>query len=413
MAQLSYVIVPSRANKDGSHQIRLKITNANTTAYLVTKFRVENPNQFQNGMIVKHPQALAINRDLRIQLGEYESMVEQLGNPRATASQIKKYLEQPRFIGESLKEYAEKYIAKLRSNGQTSYAKNMEYTLKYLLGCFGNSVALSVMTTTDIKEWEKFLIKRGDSPTTINIRMTHLKALLNAAVNDGVVEYKIFPFRNYKMPQKNVRDICISKAELTKLREATFSGVSEKRLTVARDLFMLSFYCAGINLTDLMSAKLDGDILTFIRKKTADKKTGADKEVSITIQPEARAIIDKYINERGELNMGYHYRDYGQFRSFVTKSLNRIGEELGFEKKLMFYSARKTFVQFGSELGIPLYILEYAIGQTIKEANNRPVFNYLKIMRQQADLAIRTIIDYSFEPESEDEMPLPEWARRR
>lgn len=413
MAQLSYVIVPSRANKDGSHQIRLKITNINTTAYLTTKFRIDNPNQMQNGMVVRHPQSVAINRDLRILLGEYEAMIEEFGNPRATASQIKKHLERPRFVGESLKAYAEKFIAELKSNGQTSYAKNMEYTLKYLLECFGNSVALSVISSTAIKEWERYLFKLGNSPTTVNIRMTHLKALLNAAVNEGVVEYKIFPFRNYKLPTKNVRDICISKSEITRLREATFSGVSAKRLTVARDLFMLSFYCAGINLTDLMSAKLNGDILTFIRKKTADKKTGADKEVSMTIQPEAREIIDKYINAHGELDMGYHYRDYEQFRSFVTKSLNRIGEELGFEKKLMFYSARKTFVQFGSELGIPLYILEYAIGQTIKEANNRPVFNYLKIMRQQADLAIRTIIDYSFEPESEGEMPVPEWARRR
>lgn len=413
MAQLSYVIVPSRANKDGSHQIRLKITNINTTAYLVTKFSIDKPGQLQNGAVVRHPQSVAINRDLQILLGEYEAMIEEFGNPRATASQIKKYLERPRFVGESLKAYAEKYIAELKSNGQTSYAQNMGYTLKYLIEKFGEHISLSAMSLTAIKEWEKFLLKRGDSPTTINIRMTHLKALLNAAVNEGVVEYKIFPFRNYKMPTKNVRDICISKSELARLREATFGGVSAKRLTVARDLFMLSFYCAGINLTDLMSAKLSGDILTFIRKKTADKKTGADKEVSMTIQPEAREIIDKYINERGELDMGYHYRDYEQFRSFVTKSLNRIGEELKFEKRLTFYSARKTFVQFGSELGIPLYILEYAIGQTIKEANNRPVFNYLKIMRQQADLAIRTIIDYSFEPEGEDEMPLPEWARRR
>lgn len=238
------------------------------------------------------------------------------------------------------------------------------------------------MSTTAIKEWEKWLVRHGYSPTTINIRMSHLKALLNAAVNEGVVEYKIFPFRNYRMPQKNVRDICISKSELAKLRDANFEGVSEKRLTVARDLFMLSFYCGGINLTDIMDANFSGDVLTFIRKKTANKKTGADKEVSISIQPEAREILDKYVNEQGKFVSGYQYRDYEQFRSFVTKSLNRIGEMLGFEKKLMYYSARKTFVQFGSELGIPLYILEYAIGQTIKEANNRPVFNYLKIMRK-------------------------------
>ena len=70
---------------------------------------------------------------------------------------------------------------------------------------------------------------------------------------------------------------------------------------------------------------------------------------------------------------------------------------MGFEKPLMYYSARKTFVQFGYELDIPLYILEYAIGHSIKEASNRPIFNYIVIMREKADNAIRKIIDYSKE----------------
>ncbi|MBD5367303.1 MAG: site-specific integrase [Bacteroides sp.] len=391
----------------------MKITNSNSTRYISTRFRVGSESQFQNGLVVKHPQATIINKELRKLLGKYEQLLSTFYKPDASATDIKNYLEKPRFVGESLKEYGEKYIAELKSNGQNSYARNLGYTLKYLLECFGEQIPLTAINLSTLKDWEKFLSKRGDSSTTINIRMTHLKALINSAINEGVVEYKVFPFRNYRMPAKNVRDICISKSELTRLREAEFTGISAKRLTVARDLFMLSFYCAGINLTDLLSVKLNGDILTFVRKKTAEKKIGADKEVSMSIQPEARVIIDKYINNHGELDMGYHYKDYEYFRSFVTKSLNRIGEELGFEKRLTFYSARKTFVQFGSELGIPLYILEYAIGQTIKEANNRPVFNYLKIMRQQADLAIRTIIDYSLEPDGEDEMPLPEWARRR
>lgn len=412
MIQLSFVIVPSRANKDGSHSIRLKITNVNTSAYLKTKYQVEKANQFQNGQVVKHPQAVAINKDLRILLGRYEAMVTEMMDNKAPASQIKKFLEEPRFVGESLVKFTQRYIDNLKANGQASYALNMSYTLKAIIEKFGRHISLAAMNLAAVKEWEKYLFKLGYSPTTVNIRMTHLKAILNAAVNEGVVEYKIFPFRNYKLPSKIVRDICISKSELTKLREAEFSGVSEKRLSVARDLFMLSFYCAGINLTDLMSATLKDDVLTFVRKKTADKKKSADKEVSITIQPEARRIIDKYIDKNGKLEMGYSFKDYEQFRSFVTKSLNRIGQELGFEKKLMFYSARKTFVQFGSELGIPLYVLEYAIGQTIKEANNRPVFNYLKIMRQQADLAIRVIIDYALDPSTE-EMPIPEWARGR
>jgi hypothetical protein len=48
-------------------------------------------------------------------------------------------------------------------------------------------------------------------------------------------------------------------------------------------------------------------------------------------------------------------------------------------------------VQHGFELGISLEVLEYCIGQSMK--SNRPIFNYLKIMRQHADTAIRTILD--------------------
>lgn len=410
MAQLSFVVVPSRVNSDGTHTIRLKITNVNTTRYILTKYKVGSEKQFQNGKVVKHPQAAAINQKLNIMLGEYEALLSKMGNARATATEIKNFIEQPRFVGEDLCEYAKKYIAELNNNGQDSYARNMGYTLKYLTECFGENVALSSINTSAIKMWEKWLVRMGYSPTTVNIRMSHLKALLNAAVTEGIVEYKIFPFRGYKMPTKNVREIWISKDELKKLREAEFSGVSERRHTVARDLFMLSFYFAGINLTDLMDARLDGDTINFVRKKTAAKKQG-EKGVSLTIQPEARAIIDHYITDNGKLDFGYNYRQYEQFRSFVTKGLNKIGEDLGFEKKLMFYSARKTFVQFGQQLGIPLYVLEYAIGQSIKDSNSRPIFDYMKVMRFQADLAIRKIIDFSLDDTPEADMPIPEWAK--
>jgi len=412
MATIALHLFKNYQKSDGTHSLRFKITNGTSVTYISSAYSVR-ADQWNGGQVIRHPQAAMINAKLFQQLNAYQIKIDELDPPKDwKASKISELIQSGFVPSANLASFADGYIAKLVDNGQTSYAQNMGYTLKWLVACFGDNLRLKDVSYVSLNEFERFLSKQGQSNTTINIRMSHLKALLNAAVNEGVVEYKIFPFRNYKMPQKNVRDICISKAELAKLREAEFSGVSAKRLTVARDLFMLSFYCAGMNLTDLMSATFDTDILTFIRKKTAEKKMGADKEVSITIQPEAREIINKYVNEHGKLYMGYNYRDYEQFRSFVTKSLNRIGEELGFEKKLMFYSARKTFVQFGSELGIPLYILEYAIGQTIKEANNRPVFNYLKIMRSQADLACRTIIDYSFEPDNDGTTPLPDWARR-
>ena len=48
-------------------------------------------------------------------------------------------------------------------------------------------------------------------------------------------------------------------------------------------------------------------------------------------------------------------------------------------------------MQHGFDLGISLEVLEYCIGQSMK--SSRPIFNYLKIMRNHADNAIRQIID--------------------
>ena len=410
MATLTITIIKPKPNADGSYVVKIAIRTSSATAYISTRYKIENLKQWKDGRVVRHPDADYINKQLKNLLWEYEAIYDSMPNTDASAKAIREYILSHFRRSDSIKAYAEQYIARLEKEGRKSYAQNMGYTLKYVLEGIGENITLQSISAVQLEKFENFMRKRGDSDTTINIRMSHLKALLNAAVNDGTVEYKVFPFRNYKVPQKAVRDICISKVELQKLREAEFKGVSERRHTVARDLFMLSFYCAGINLTDLMDAQLDGDTITFVRKKTATKKRG-EKEVSITIQPEARTIIDKYITENGKLDFGYKHRDYEQFRSFVTKGLNKIGEDLGFEKKLMYYSARKTFVQYGTDLGIPLYILEYAIGQTIKDANKRPIHDYFKIMRSQADMAIRTIISYSMDMEQE-EAPIPEWARK-
>ena len=70
----------------------------------------------------------------------------------------------------------------------------------------------------------------------------------------------------------------------------------------------------------------------------------------------------------------------------VARQLN-----LSCADRITFYSARKSFVQHGFELGIPLEVLEYCIGQSMKV--NRPIFNYVKIMSRHADEAIRKIVD--------------------
>jgi site-specific recombinase XerD len=387
-------VVPSRVNADGTLTIKISIKNKRSTSYINTRFKVDSISEWRNGRVVNRPDAVLINKRLYELLFTYNDILERDISDSLTAPQIKDQLLLRTSGSNGIFGYRDIYMERIKRERSQSYYTNLQYTFRSLRECFGENYTFEQFNLQSLKVYERFLCNNGASSTTINIRMSHLKAFINSAIADGVAKCESNIFSKYKMPEKNIRDICISREELQKLKDKTFNGIAQKRLTIARDLFMLSFYCGGINLTDLLDAQLEGDYLTFVRKKTKTKTIG-EKTISITIQPEARVIINKYVNSSGKIELGYNYSKYDYLRSFITHSLNRIGKELGFEKQLTFYSARKTFCQFGFELGIPLYILEYAIGQTIKDASNRPIFNYIKIMRTQADAAIRAIVDYS------------------
>lgn len=131
--------------------------------------------------------------------------------------------------------------------------------------------------------------------------------------------------------------------------------------------------------------------MEYTRTKSRNTKT-TDKRISFTIQPDAKAIINRYISQYGKLDFGYKF-SYKNFLRYVTRSIKELATDLDVTNcnKVCYYSARKSFVQHGFDIGIPIETLEYCIGQSMK--SGRPIFNYLKIMRGHADNAIRKIID--------------------
>lgn len=217
--------------------------------------------------------------------------------------------------------------------------------------------------------------------------MAHLKAILNQAIRDKKVSYETHPFEYYEKPEGSIRELDITVDDVKKIRDST---PKEKSLRVARDLFMLSYYLGGINLIDLMQFNFKNkDTIEYVREKSKNTKKG-DKKISFSIPEEAKPIIKEWIGKNGKLHFGYKYT-YDNFRKFVTKEIRRLAENIGIESHVVYYSARKSFVQHGFELGISLEVLEYCIGQSMKK--NRPIFNYVKIMRKHADIAIRKILD--------------------
>lgn len=387
MTTLKLAVVPAKVLKSGKHKIRIAIGHKQETRYLVTRFVIDSPSQFRDGQVVDAPYASHINMKLRNLLNTYQEALDKINTNSYTCSQIAEYLSNYREGTCPFTDIANEYIGGMIKEGRKSTAQLYQKTTDYFLDSVGHDSMLEGITPRTIKDFDLYLKQRNFSPATRGTHMAHLKAIINYAIKYRKVSYEAHPFEFYEKPDCSVRELDISVDEVRLIRDAE---VTEKSLCMARDLFMLSYYLGGINLIDLMQINFKGkDTIEYIREKSKNTKKG-DKKISFTIPDEAKPIIKKWMGKNGKLNFGYKL-SYDNFRKYVTKEIIRLADRIGIEKHVVYYSARKSFVQHGFELGIPLETLEYCIGQSMKA--NRPIFNYVKIMRKHADEAIRKILD--------------------
>ena len=218
------------------------------------------------------------------------------------------------------------------------------------------------------------------------MRMESLKRLVKYAIRHGYVKYKVYPFLDYKTVKSARRDIALSLDQLRQMRDME---LTDKWEVYARDLFMLSFYLCGMNLADILRLDLTKDSVSFIRQKTF-KRRDANDTTEFTIQPEARAILDKYLTSEGKLKFN-NFTTERSIQHINADHLIKLRKKIGFEK-LIFYSARKTFSQIANELMIKDSVIEYCIGDS-PLPSNRALSFYVRVNKRMADKAIRRVFD--------------------
>ena len=272
---------------------------------------------------------------------------------------------------------------------RNGYAELIERCGKYFMEFSKGDLPAKEITPVTISNFERFLRnKKKLNQTTIGMYLVRFRVLTNLAKKRYFVKQEIPPFQDCKIPQSLEREIDLTIEQFKVLKSYNPQNKIE---TISKDLWFLSFYLGGINLIDLMSVDFSNqDEIEYIRTKTRNTKRG-DKRIELSVSEEAKKIIQKYISADGTLSFNYKLT-YSNFNRYIARTLKKIGSVIGI-KRLCYYSARKTFVQYGFELGIPLEVLEYTIGQSMK--SNRPIYNYIRIMRKHADNAIRKIIEYS------------------
>lgn len=397
MATLKLTIFKAKVLKDGRHKIRVAVCHKHETSYIITRFIIDSEAQFKNGQVVKRPDAAVLNKKLRNLLNEYQEKLDAIKHPNLyDCSQLREILvngmreeESATFQAVSLE-----YVKELEEAGSIGYSKMIERNNRYFSEFVKGNILLADITPELIEGYSRFLrIKKGIGDTTNSMLMRQTKTIINKGIKRRIVKYEVHPFINFKIPSSPSREIDISLDSFNKIRMAQ---PTEKKFRVAHDLFCLSFYLGGINLVDLLSIDFRNiEVLEYVRKKTRTTTQGKNT-ISFTIPGAAKEIIKKWINRNtGKLDFGYKF-SYPNFSRYLTRSLASLAKRLGITEKVVYYSARKSFAQYASEIGIPDGIIDYCLGHSDKSKGI--IRYYTKVRQKQADMAITRVIDYVNNP---------------
>ncbi|UOQ65724.1 site-specific integrase [Hymenobacter volaticus] len=239
------------------------------------------------------------------------------------------------------------------------------------------------VTVSFCNEWEATLRATKVEEITLSLRFRTLRAVLNKAIAAGLAKTDNYPFARNAAERHKFQvgkfDVTTAKRAVTRdeLRKLEALTPSSERMQLAKDVFLFSFYCGGINFVDLaqlrwcdLNGNSDGQRLSYVRQKTKGKFSLKllDPAVIIldTYRPFTLAGRDSYIFPVLDKNK---HKDAKQIKNRlhkvlgqVNKDLKLLGEESGISTTLTTYVARHSFATTLKLSGAATGIISQAMG---------------------------------------------------
>ena len=250
---------------------------------------------------------------------------------------------------------------------------------------------------------EVIIERPGLSDISVIDYLTDIRTVFNAAIEEyndedrDEVKIKHYPFRKFKLkraPESTKRALTVD--QVRAVIRVPETALKLKRAIMARDVFLLSFYLAGINLADLYSMEnscyTEGRI-SYYRQKTRDRRR--DKAfISIKLMPEVLPLFEKYRDKAG-IKVFSFYKMYSSshiFDSNINKGLKVVAKSCGIEK-LTCYHARFSYATIArNDCDISKDDISQALNHVDKGLKTTEI--YLKKDWSKIDNAIRKVIDH-------------------
>lgn len=261
-------------------------------------------------------------------------------------------------------------MAYLIKAGRKSYAQSIKQTYNSLQEYRHNlNICFDEIDVNWLKRYEQFLREKRLSENTIGIRFRNLRAIYNVAVEEDVVSSDRYPFKKFKIARINQETIkrALTKADIERI--LSFKS-SNNFMRFPIDIFAFTYYCGGINFTDiakLTQANIMDGRLIYKRQKTK-------KLIRIPLQPQALALIKKYHSANSPylfpILSPFHKTEEqkaDRIHKVITKvneRLKQIGEILKLPIKLTTYVARHSQATVMKRAGVSTAVIREIMGHS-------------------------------------------------
>jgi integrase len=247
----------------------------------------------------------------------------------------------------------ERNIERLKSEGRLGTAESYKYSLNSLKEFVGkDKLMFDQVTPKFLENYQRWMLDKSKSITTIGIYLRCLRAIFNEAINTpGMIGKDSYPFGKRKFEIPNGQNIkkAITLDEIKKIFDYECEeGSSMQR---AKDLWIFSYLCNGVNIKDIALLKyknidFENERIAFIRAKTERTSSVNLKPITIVLLPEIRSIIDRWGNQpqfpdnyvfpilKEEYSVDQQYARIKQTVKDINKYIDRIAKAAGITKKI-------------------------------------------------------------------------------
>ena len=282
----------NRPKKNGKCSVKIRVTYNRKRKYYSTGIDL-TPEDFEQTFFGKRK--TEIQKEAKTKVEYFEKKANDIINILTVFSFDlfeERFLDQ-RNTTDSVSFAFGKYIVDLKSEGRIGTAVSYECAMTSIAK-FKKDLTFADVTPIFLKKYESWMLKQGNSVTTVGIYLRSLRAIYNLQN----IDKSVYPFGNgkskYSIPTSKNTKKALTISEIGKIYNYEAEPNSTKAM--AKDYWLFLYLSNGMNVKDFCLLKWENvtENMLFYKRSKTERSQKESKTISVALKPESLEIIKKW-----------------------------------------------------------------------------------------------------------------------